>query len=123
MDMFFKCWKHCVDFSGRASREEFLHFWMVNVIVTAVLSVVAYLLLYNFVMFSHISFCYSLAALLPGVAVCVRRLHDVGRTGLMFLLIFVPVLGFIYLAILMLLKGSNDENQWGSPAGVEILNQ
>lgn len=119
MNLYMKCWKHCADFSSRASRGEFWSFFLVNLVITVVLSVIAYLLLYDYPMFSKISYCYSLAVLLPGVAVCVRRLHDIGRSGWFFLLIVVPVIGLVLLAVLLQLKGSSTENDWGAPLVAE----
>lgn len=122
MDMYIKCWKHCADFSSRASLSEYWHFFFVNIVFTGILSMVAYWLLYDYPIFSKISMCYSFAALLPGLAVCVRRLHDIGRSGWFLLLIFVPVLGLVCLFLLMSLKGENKDNDWGIATVVEPEN-
>lgn len=116
MEMYIKCWKHCADFSSRASRSEFWQFFLMNLILTAIFSAVSYWLLYDFQFFSKLTMCYSFAALVPGVAVCVRRLHDIGRSGWLFLLILIPVLGLICLFFLMFLKGDIKDNNWGSSA-------
>lgn len=117
--MYIKCWKHCADFSSRASRLEYWQFFMTNLIITAVLSVIAYWLLYDYAFFAKLSMCYSFSTLLPGIAVCVRRLHDIGRSGWLFMVILIPVLGLVLLFFLMFLKGDQKENDWGSPAAVE----
>lgn len=115
MEMYIKCWRHCADFSSRASRNEFWQFFTVNLIIASVISVISYLLLNNFELLSKISFCYSFAILVPGVAVCIRRLHDLGRSGWLFFIILVPVIGLVLLFILMSLKGEDKENEWGAP--------
>lgn len=115
MEMYIKCWKHCADFSSRASRSEYWQFFIVNVIFTLILSAISYGLFYEYEFFSKLAMCYSYAALVPGVAVCVRRLHDIGRSGWLYLIILIPALGLICLFLLMFLKGDKNVNSWGSP--------
>lgn len=57
---------------------------------------------------------YSLAVMLPGLAVAVRRLHDVGKSGWMFLVALIPIVGGIWLLVLMLTDGEWGENRYGS---------
>lgn len=123
MEMYIKCWKRCADFSSRATRSEYWQFFLMNIVLTVVLSLIAYWLLYEYPFFSKLSMCYSFAALIPGVAVCVRRLHDIGRSGWFFLIIFVPLVGLICLFILMALNSEKKENDWGSPVNAEEENQ
>ena len=47
------------------------------------------------------------------IAVSVRRLHDVGKSGKMLLIIFIPLIGAIWLLILALKDSEPGENQWG----------
>lgn len=119
MEMYIKCWKHCADFNSRASRSEYWHFFVTNLVLTLVLSVVAYIFMYEYEFLSKLAMCYSFASLVPGVAVCIRRLHDVGRSGVLFLLICIPVLGLLFLFLLMSMKGNDKSNEWGSPV-VEV---
>lgn len=115
MEMYIKCWKHCTDFSGRASRSEFWSFFSINFVLSLVLSVFAYLIFDQYAFFIKLSLSYSLAALLPGIAVAVRRLHDVGRSGMFMLLVLIPVLGLIALIFMFTLAGDKEENSWGVP--------
>lgn len=48
---------------------------------------------------------FGLVTMLPGLAVTWRRLHDTGRSGAWFFLIFLPVLGMIWLVVLLALPG------------------
>lgn len=59
----------------------------------------------------------SVALIIPGVAVAVRRLHDSGRSGWWFLLIFLPVIGWIVLIVFYCQPTSPETNQWGPPPG------
>jgi uncharacterized membrane protein YhaH (DUF805 family) len=56
---------------------------------------------------------YSLGVFLPGIAVAVRRLHDVGKSGWMYLLIFLPVIGWIWLIVLFATEGETGTNKYG----------
>jgi len=57
---------------------------------------------------------YSLFVLIPGLAVFVRRLHDVGKSGWMFLICLIPLIGPIWLLILLLNPSNPGENKYGS---------
>ena len=49
----------------------------------------------------------------PSIAVAVRRLHDIGRSGWWYLLIFVPIIGWIVLLVFFCTRGEDGPNQWG----------
>jgi uncharacterized membrane protein YhaH (DUF805 family) len=58
-------------------------------------------------------FLYVLAILIPGLAVAVRRLHDVGKSGWMILISLIPLIGAIWLLVLMVTDSNPGENQYG----------
>ena len=85
-----------VTFSGRATRSEFWWFYLFTVLVNLVASFVGNLIFmstYN-IFFIYLSTITSLILLLPSLAVAVRRLHDVGRSGWWILIAF-TVIGII----------------------------
>lgn len=59
----------------------------------------------------------TLLIIIPTIVVLVgssiRRLHDLGRTGWLTALLFVPVLGFFFALVLWLKKGQQIPNQYG----------
>jgi uncharacterized membrane protein YhaH (DUF805 family) len=62
---------------------------------------------------------YSLAILIPSLAVTVRRLHDTDRTGWWLLIGMIPLIGAIVLLVFMLLDSQPGDNQYGAhPKGV-----
>ena len=69
--------KKYADFSGRASRQEFWYFFVFVIVANAVASLVGTLLLLG----PALSGAIGLLLVIPQLAVAVRRLHDVGRTG------------------------------------------
>ena len=62
---------------------------------------------------SWVSGVFWLVSLIPGLAVSVRRLHDLDRPGWMLLLWLIPVLGWFALLVLMCLEGTHGTNRFG----------
>lgn len=58
-------------------------------------------------------FLYALAVFIPGLAVAVRRLHDIGKSGWMILLGLIPLIGAIWLIVLMATDGKPGSNEYG----------
>jgi uncharacterized membrane protein YhaH (DUF805 family) len=56
---------------------------------------------------------FGLATFLPGLAVAVRRLHDIDRTGWWILLALIPLVGAIVLIIWYCTKGTDGPNRFG----------
>ena len=63
---------------------------------------------------------FCLAAFLPGLAVCARRLHDSDRTGWWLLLLLVPIAGWLVLAYFLAQPSTPGPNKYGN--GMPILN-
>ena len=104
MELYLRCWRKYVDFTGRASLAEFWVFTLVNVVVYAVLA---------FGLRSiQLPAILSFAVFIPSVAVGARRLHDSDRSAWWLLLGLVPI-GNLVLPIFMLLAGSPHENRYG----------
>ena len=125
MNWYLKVIQQYFDFSGRARRKEFWMFYLINMIISWGLSLFDLILGTDF--FSVVSFIYSLFILIPNLAVSVRRLHDVGKTGWYMLLIFLPIIGWIWLLILWCMEGESRSNAWGdNPKGIgndQFINQ
>lgn len=96
------------NFNGRARRSEYWYFFLFNFIISIVLAVVD-----NFIGFSLIGGIYSLAVLIPSIAVGVRRLHDINKSGWYLLVAFIPIAGAIWLIILLATEGNMGNNQYG----------
>ena len=111
MNWYLKVLQNYANFSGRARRKEYWMFVLFNMIVSVVLTVIG--------MMAHVEFIdsiYSLAVLLPSIAVGVRRMHDVGKSGWF---IIIP----IYNLILACTDGEKGENAYGpDPKGQASMN-
>ena len=101
-------------FKGRARRKEFWFFLLFYTLFAIACSLIDIFAL-NIssdkgcgIIFS----LYSLAMLIPSIAVTVRRFHDTNRTGWWYLIILVPILSIIGL-VFTLLKGTSGDNRFG----------
>lgn len=97
-------------FSGRARRKEYWMFILINLIIALVLGFIEGLAGGPGI----IGGLYSLAVLIPGLAVSVRRLHDTDRSGWWLLISFVPLIGFAVFLVFMVQEGQTKENKYGS---------
>jgi len=101
-------------FSGRARRKEYWMFTLFNFIFL----ILAAILDNIFGTIKHVGFSllfslYYLAIFIPHLSVSVRRLHDVGKSGWMLLISLIPLIGPIWLLILMVTDSQPGENKYG----------
>lgn len=103
-------------FSGRARRKEYWMFTLFNIIISIALALVDDMmgLTIGGGTSGIIGSLYSLAVLIPGIAVSVRRLHDLGKSGWMLLIAFIPLVGAIWLIILFATDGQPGGNEYGA---------
>ncbi len=109
-------------FSGRARRREFWMFCLINIVISILLRLIeAALGIAPANGEGFLSIIYSLAILIPSLAVGVRRLHDIGRPGWWLLIGLIPVIGLIVLLVFFIKDGQTGENQYGpSPKAVTV---
>ena len=101
-------------FSGRAGRAEYWWFFLVNLIVSVALSVFD-----SVIGVGLLNGLYSVAVFVPSLAVGVRRLHDVGKSGWFLLIALIPIVGWIILIVKLAKKGHHGENKYGPvPAAI-----
>jgi uncharacterized membrane protein YhaH (DUF805 family) len=62
-----------------------------------------------------------LVLFIPGLAVAVRRLHDIGKSGWMLLITLIPLIGVIWLLVLLLTDSNSEENLYGANPKEETL--
>jgi len=106
--------KNYAGFNGRACRTEYWMFILINMAIALALGFVDLGLgLTTAAGYGLFSGLYSLLVLVPSTAVAVRRLHDTNRSGLWFVLVFVPLIGTIALLVLLAGEGTAGPNQYG----------
>lgn len=110
--------KKYATFEGRASRSEFWYFNLVHALIMAILIGLMVLFVQKDIDGAFIGIiyfflvAYSLVIFLPQLGVLVRRLHDTGRSGWWFFILFIPLIGII-LTIVWLTTDSKEDNQYG----------
>lgn len=102
MRYYLKALQNYAVFTGRASRREYWYFALFNLLISFVVGFICGLLRVE-----ALGNVYSLAVLAPGIAVGVRRMHDVDKSGWYLLIPF-------YNLALALTEGDSGDNQYGS---------
>jgi len=101
-------------FSGRAQRKEYWMFFLFNIIIAILLGIIEVVIgISPDADESILANIYSLAILLPSLAVSVRRLHDIGRSGWWLLIGLIPLIGVIVLLVFAVQDGQPGPNQYG----------
>lgn len=119
MDYYFDAFRKYAQFDGRTPRKGFWMFMLFHVIVVIILSIIDGMLKLDIGQFGMLKWdigqnqgllgaTYSLAIIVPGIAIGVRRMHDIDRNGWWILL---PIVNFIF----TLLAGTPGENTYGLP--------
>jgi uncharacterized membrane protein YhaH (DUF805 family) len=121
LNWYFAALKKYVNFNGRARRKEFWIFILFNLIFF-----VGALFLTNLSKIPSgrvgedlipnlaiICLILTFIGIIPVISVTVRRLHDIGKSGWMFFISFIPLIGGIWILILMLRDSDPDENKYG----------
>lgn len=117
MNWYLKVVQNYFEFNGRARRKEYWMFALVNIIISWSLSLLDLVLGTTF--FYIISLIYTLLVFIPSLAVLVRRLHDIGKSGWFFLVALIPLVGVIWLLVLLCMEGESRPNKWGeNPKGI-----
>ena len=123
------------NFDGRATRQEYWMFILFNIIFSVVAIALDNILGTDFKMgggygyetsmgYGWIYTLYTLAVLVPGIAVSARRLHDVGKSGWMMLIVLIPCIGIFWLLYLLVQDSSPLDNEYGpSPKPKPVSNE
>lgn len=101
MNYYLAVLKKYAEFNGRARRSEYWYFFLFNILIGIGLTFIGVMIKFPF-----LGNIYSLAVLIPGIAVAVRRMHDVGKSGWF---ILIP----IYNLILACTDGDRGANEYG----------
>lgn len=115
MNWYLEVLKNYAVFGGRARRKEYWYFILFNLLALLGLGfidgVIGTIDLESGM--GLLSGIYSLAVLIPSIAVSVRRLHDTNRSGWWFLLYLIPFIGGLILLIFMVMDSQQSDNQYG----------
>lgn len=108
MNWYLEALKKYAVFSGRSRRKEYWMFVLFQILISFAIG-----MLESFTQTSALSIIFWLATLLPALAVSVRRLHDIGRTGWWVLINLIPLIGGLVLLVFACLDSEEGDNQYG----------
>ena len=115
MKWYLKVLNNYAVFSGRARRKEYWMFYLFNLIffiIALILDNIAGTTIEDG-FYGLFYFLYAIAVLLPSLAVSVRRLHDLGKSGWFIFITLIPFIGGIWFLVLMCSDGNSGENEYG----------
>lgn len=113
MNYYIGCIKKYAVFAGRARRKEYWMFFLFNFLISLAIGFVCGLV--GLVEEAGvIGSLYTLALLLPGIAVTVRRLHDTGRSGWWWWIILIPIVGVIVMLVFVCSDSQPGSNAYGA---------
>ena len=114
MEWYLKVINSYFDFSGRSRRMEYWMFVLINSVISVFCILLDSMLgtVWS-IGYGPIYIGYGLAVFIPGLAVAIRRLHDIGKSGWYYLLVIIPIIGPIWLIILFVTEGEQGENKYG----------
>ena len=112
---------------GRASRSEFWYFALFYFIANLVLALIDTFVINPMLgaipsqmgQGGFLQIIFALALLLPSIAIAVRRLHDIGKSGWWYLIVFIPLIGLLVLLYFFVQDSQPGSNQYGpNPKGL-----
>jgi uncharacterized membrane protein YhaH (DUF805 family) len=110
-----KCFRKYGTFKGRASRSEYWWFTLLTFLFAwpLLLSQFDSALIYR--VLQYLYFLLTLAVIVPAIAVWVRRMHDTGRSGWVWLWGLIPIIGTLLLIRWASQSGDAEINKYGDP--------
>lgn len=97
MQEYIAMWKNYANFNDRTTVRGFWMAFLFDFLAGIVLGVLTVILPF----LGFLSAVYSLAALVPGLAICVRRLQDAGKAWYYIFFALIPLVGFIILIVFL----------------------
>lgn len=104
-------WKGCFDFNGRSRRCEFWYAAVCNWMIAIAISFLGLITIRQLA--SVIKLMFTAMVVLPNLSVAIRRMHDIGKSGLILLVSFIPVIGTIWVIILLAKDSEKNANIYG----------
>lgn len=111
MNWYLEPLKKYATFTGRSRRKEYWMFMLFNFLISFALGLVDGILFSSEI--GILSTIYSLFILVPSIALTVRRLHDIGKSGWWCLIGLIPVIGAIVLLVFACFDSQPGDNEYG----------
>ena len=104
------CLSKYATFQGRASRSEFWWFYLFTIMVYAILYPLG---IFVSSLFFILYFLFFIATFIPSISVTIRRLHDTNHSGWWYWISLIPLIGIIWLIVLLIFEGDDGLNDYG----------
>jgi len=120
MEWYLKVINSYFEFNGRSRRKEYWMFFLFN----SIFSLSAFYLDIIFgtvwgIGYGPIYIGYGLSVMIPQITVSIRRLHDIGKSGWIYLTVLLPIIGPIFLIFLFVREGDSGDNMYGADPKTE----
>lgn len=117
MEYYLKAIRNYATFTGRSSRRDYWMYVLFNFIFSIAASILDEFLDLKIGSGLNasgiISTLYSLFVLIPGLAISIRRLHDINKSGWWILINLIPIIGWIWYFVLTVTEGTHGNNDYG----------
>ena len=112
IDAYKRFLKNYANFSGRSTRSDYWYVILANFLIGFVIGFIGGLIPDLAGVTALISGLYSLAIIIPGIAIVVRRLHDINKSGWFYFIALVPLVGGIILLVFLCTASVNENNRY-----------
>lgn len=106
--------RNYANFNGRSTRSDYWYVFLANFLISFALGFIGGLIPDLAGLISVLTTLYSLAVLVPGIAIVVRRLHDINKSGWYYFIALIPLVGFIILLVFLCTDSVNENNCYGT---------
>ncbi|WP_426062170.1 DUF805 domain-containing protein [Hymenobacter sp. B1770] len=115
MEQYLQALKKYAVFTGRARRKEYWMFFLFHMLFAFAAAIADNVLGFSIdgIGYGYIYMLYTLAMVIPGISIGVRRLHDIGKSGWFAFIVLIPLIGAIWLLVLACTEGTRDDNEYG----------
>ena len=119
MKYFLKVLSNYNNFKGRSRRKEYWYFILFYILFSFIAQILDYILFghnayaENPISYAYLDTLFNLLLIIPQLSVGWRRMHDIGKSGWIFLVAFIPIIGAIWLLVLLCTDSNLGENKYG----------
>ena len=116
LDSYKRFWMNYANFKGRSTRADYWWVCLMNILISFALGFMGGLIPDIAGITGLLAGVYSIAILVPALALIVRRLHDINKSGWAYLLCLIPFVGFIIILVFFCTPSVNENNKYGERA-------
>lgn len=109
LDAYKRFFNNYANFNGRSTRGDYWYAFLTNFLVGFAIGFMG-----GFIPeLSILPVLYALIIIIPGIAIVVRRLHDINKSGWFYFISFIPVVGTIILLVFLCSDSVDENNNYG----------